>query len=127
VNSASSQTNTATITATSTGFTINIQSASENVAYRWVAPATGSLWTIGSVLITDSIAGGSSQGQIALGSHIDWKGPAGALQSVTYQTPGAAAATLLYLSSSETTHPTLQPAVDGNFAVIRLSADQANI
>jgi hypothetical protein len=127
VNSASSQTNKATITATSTGFTINIQSASENVTYQWVAPATGSLWTIGNVLITDSIAGGSPQGQIALGSHIDWIGPAGALQSVTYQTPGTAAATLSYLSSSGTTHLTLQPAVDGNFAVIRLSADQVNI
>jgi hypothetical protein len=126
-NPARSQTATATITATSTGFTINIQSGSESVAYQWVAPATGSLWTIGSVLITDSVAGASPQGQIALGSHIDWIGPAGVLQSVTFQTTGSPTATLAYVSSSGTTHLTLQPAFDGNFAIIRLSADQANI
>jgi len=127
VNPVSSQAATAAITTTSTGFTINVQSGSENIAYQWVAPDTGSLWTIGSVLVTDSVAGASPQGQIALGSHIDWIGPAGVLQSVTYQTTGTLAATLSYLSSSGTTHLTLQPAFDGNFAVIRLSADQANI
>jgi hypothetical protein len=126
-NPAHSQTPTAGITTTSTGFTINIQSGSESVAYQWVAPPTGSLWTIGSVLVTDSVAGVSPQGQIALGSHIDWIGPAGALQSVTFQTTGTPTATLSYVSSSGTTHLTLQPAFDGNFAIIRLSADQANI
>jgi hypothetical protein len=127
VSSAGSQTTTATIATNSNGFTINIQSASENVAYQWVPPATGSLWTIGSVLITDSIAGASSQGQIALGSHIDWVGPAGVLQSVAYQTAGNPTATLSYVSSSGITNLTLQPAVDGNFASIRLTADRANI
>jgi Family of unknown function (DUF5696) len=127
VNPTSSQAATAAITITSTGFTINIQSGSESVTYQWVAPDTGSLWTIGSVFVTDSIAGASPQGQIALGSHIDWIGPSGVLQSVTYQTTGTPAATLSYLSSSGTTHLTLQPAFDGNFAVIRLSADRANI
>ena len=124
--SASSQ-NTTAIATTSTGFTINIQSATENVLYQWVAPAAGSLWSIGSVLITDSIAGASSQGQIVLGSHIDWKGPAGALQSVAYQTAGSPAATLSFVSSAGTTHLTLTPLVDGNFAGIRISADQATI
>ena len=125
--SARAQTTSATITTSSTGFTINIRSATENVAYQWVAPPTGTLWTVGSVLITDSIAGASAAGQIALGSHIDWVGPAGVLQSVTYQTTGNPTVTLSYLSSAGTTHLTLQPAVDGNFASIHLSADQANI
>jgi hypothetical protein len=127
VTSASAQNQTSTITVTSTGFTINIQSGPEDVAYQWVAPAPGTLWTIGSVLVTESIAGGSSQGQIALGSHIDWVGPAGVLQSVTYQTSGTTTATLSYLSASGTTHLTLQPLVDGNFAGIRMTADLANI
>jgi hypothetical protein len=127
VTSASAENQTSTITVTSTGFTINIQSGSENVAYQWVAPAPATLWTIGSVLVTESIAGGSSQGQIALGSHIDWVGPAGVLQSVTYQTSGTTTATLSYLSASGTTHLTLQPLVDGNFAGIRMTVDLANI
>jgi hypothetical protein len=127
VNPARTQAATAAITTTSTGFTINIQSGPETVAYQWVAPTSGSLWTVGSVLITDSVAGASPQGQITLGSHIDWIGPAGALQSVTYQTTGTPTATLSYLSSSGTTHLTLQPTFDGNFAVIKLSADRADI
>jgi hypothetical protein len=97
VDSASSQTNTATIATTSTGFTINIQSASENVAYEWVAPATGSLWTIGSVLIADSIAGASPEGPIALGFPYRLGRACGAFQSVTYRTTGTPTATLSYL------------------------------
>jgi hypothetical protein len=116
-----------TITVTSNGFTINIQSGSESAAYQWVAPAPGTLWTIGSVIVSDSIGGTSPQGQIVLESHIDWVGPAGALQSVTYQTSGTTTATLSYLSASGTTHLTLQPLVDGNFAGIRMTADQDNI
>jgi hypothetical protein len=127
VNPARTQAATAAITTTSTGFTINIQTGSETLAYQWVAPPSGSLWMVGSVLITDSVAGASPLGQIALGSHIDWIGPAGALQSVTCQTTGTPTATLSYLSSSGPTHLTLQPSFDGNFAVIRLSADRANI
>jgi hypothetical protein len=62
-----------------------------------------------------------------MGSHVDWVGPAGVLQSVSYQTAGTPAATLSYLSAAGTTHLTLQPLVDGNFAGIRMSADQPNI
>ena len=127
VGSASSQNTSSSIAATSTGFIINIQSGSENVTYQWVAPPAGTLWTIGSVLVTDSIGGASSPGQIVLGSHIDWVGPAGVLQSLTYQTSGSPTATLSYASSAGTTHLTLQPLVDGNFAGIHVSADQPNI
>ncbi len=49
------------------------------------------------------------------------------LQSLTYQTSGSPTATLSYASSAGTTHLTLQPLVDGNFAGIHVSADQPNI
>jgi hypothetical protein len=116
-----------TVSVTSTGFTINIHSGSENVTYQWVAPAVGTLWDIGSVLVTDSINGASPQGQIPLGSHIDWVGPAAVLQSVSYQTGSSPSATLLYSGPTGVTHLTLEPFYDGNFAGITMFADRPNI
>jgi hypothetical protein len=124
--SASAQTNN-TVSVTSTGFTINIQSGSENVTYQWVAPAIGTLWDIGSVLVTDSINGASPQGQIPMSSHIDWVGPGLVLQSVSYQTGSSPSAVLTYSDSAGVTHLTLRPFYDGNFAGITMYADRPNI
>ena len=74
---------------TSTGFLIRIQSPTENISYQWVALPTGSLYSIGTVSVTDSIGGASPQGQISLNSSMDWIGPSESLQSVVYQTTGA--------------------------------------
>jgi hypothetical protein len=123
---ASAQTSN-TIAVTSTGFTINIQSSTEKVTYQWVAPAAGTLWNVGSVLVTDSINGASPQGQIPLGSHMDWVGPAGALQSVSYKTGSSPSATLLYSSSAGVTHITLEPYVDRNFLGVVIFADRPDI
>jgi hypothetical protein len=116
-----------TVTVTSTGFLIRIQSATENISYQWVAPPTGSLYSIGTVLITDSISGASPQGQISLNSGMDWIGPSESLQSVAYQTTGAPTATLTYLGPSGTTHLKVSPLVDGSFACLRLIADRATL
>lgn len=113
-----------TVTATSTGFTIQIRSATETVNYQWLAPLPGSHYSLGSVLITDSIAGASPQGQLTLSSHIDWIGPSESLQSVVYQ---ANTATLSFAGPNGITHLIMAPLVDGNFAGIRLSADQPTI
>ena len=123
---ASAQQTSSSVTLTSTGFLIKVQSGTETVSYQWVAPAAGSMYSLGSVLVADSIGGGSPQGQIDLSSHIDWRGASEALQSVTYQASGPAA-TLSFLASGKSTHLTLTPVVDGRFAGIRLSADQSSI
>ena len=116
-----------TVTVTSTGFSIQIRIVGETINYQWVAPVPGSLYSLGAVVVTDSIAGSSPQGQLTLNSHIDWKGPSEALQSVVYQTTDSPTATLSFSGPTGTTHVTLNPLVDGNFAGIRLSADQATI
>jgi hypothetical protein len=124
---AAAQPLTHTVTVTSTGFLIRIQSPTENISYQWVAPSTGSLYSIGTVLITDSINGASPQGQISLNSGMDWIGPSESLQSVAYQTAGAPSATLTYLGPNGTTHLTISPLVDGSFAGLRFSADRATL
>jgi hypothetical protein len=124
---ARSQQVTHSIAITSIGFSIQIKSATEEVTYQWVAPLPGSLYSLGSILVTDSIAGGSPQGQLTLASHIDWIGASEELKSVAYQTTGAPAATLSFAGPTGQTHLTLSPLVDGYFLGIRLSADQANI
>jgi hypothetical protein len=118
---------THTVTVTSSGFLIRIQSPTENISYQWVAPATGSLYSAGTMLINDSIGGGSPEGQISLSSGMDWIGPSESLQSVVYQTTGAPAATLTYLGPNGTTHLTVSPLVDGSFACLRFSADRATL
>jgi hypothetical protein len=124
---AATQPLTHTVTVTSTGFLIRIQSPTENISYEWVAPPTGSLYSIGTVLIADSISGASPQGQISLNSGMDWIGPSASLQSVVYQTAGAPTATLTYLGPNGTTHLTVSPLVDGSFACLRFSADRPTL
>jgi hypothetical protein len=123
--SARAQKITSTVTLTSTGFAIKVQSSTETVTYQWIAPTTGTMYSIGSMTITDSISGASPQGQIAFGSHLDWRGPSQALQSITYQANGTA--TLLYVGPFGSTHITLTPQVDGRFAAIHLTADLATV
>ena len=118
---------TGTVTVTSTGFTMKVQSATEMVTYQWVAPVNGSLYTIGSMIITDSIAGASPLGRIQFDSHLDWIGPSEALQSIAYQTSGSPTATLLFVGPNGATHLTLAPMFDGRFAAMHLSADQPTI
>jgi hypothetical protein len=122
---ANAQQVTSTVTTTSTGFAIKVQSSAETVTYQWIAPTTGSMYTIGSMTVTDSIAGASPQGQISFTSHIDWRGPSAALQSITYQATGAA--TLTFLGPSGTTHIVITPQVDGRFAALHLTADEPTV
>jgi hypothetical protein len=61
------------------------------------------------------------------GSHIDWRGPSEALQSIAYVTSGRPSVTLTFQGSSGMTHLTLTPSVDGRFAAIGLLADQPSI
>jgi hypothetical protein len=124
---AAAQPLTNTVTVTSTGFLIRIQSPTENTSYQWVAPPIGSLYSAGTVLITDSIGGASPQGQISLSSGMDWIGSPESLQSVAYQTTGTPTATLTYLGPNGTTHLTVNPLVDGSFACLRFSADRATL
>ncbi len=124
---AAAQRLTHTVTVTSNGFLMRIQSPTENISYQWVAPPTSSLYSVGTVLITDSISGASPQGEISLNSGMDWIGPSGSLQSVSYQTTGTPSATLTYLSPNGTTHLTVSPLVDGNFACLHFSADRPTI
>ncbi len=121
------QQTTNTVTVTSAGFSMRVQSATETVTYQWLAPATGSLYSVGSMIITDSISGASPQGQIEFGSHLDWRGPSEALQSIAYQTSGTPAATLSFLGPNGTTHLTLTPMFDDRFASIHLTADQPTV
>lgn len=118
---------THTVSLTPTGFSVQVRSATETVNYQWLAPLPGSLYSLGSILVTDSIAGGSPQGQLTLSSHIDWIGASEALQSVVYQTTSGPSATLSFAGPTGQTHLTLSPLVDGDFLSIRLSADEANI
>jgi uncharacterized protein DUF5696 len=117
-------TSTSTITPTSSGFTIQITSGSEVLQYRWQAPALGSLYSFGSVSVTDSIDGGSPQAEITLPSKIDWVGPSKGLQSVSID-PGSARATLTFANSSGVMHLSVAPVVDGLFAGLHFTADQA--
>jgi hypothetical protein len=118
---------THTVTVTSTGFSIQIQSPAESVTYQWVAPAVGSLYSVGTVLITDSVNGASPQGQITLSSGMDWIGPSEALRSVAYPSNSGVAVILTFSGPTGTTNLTLAPLVDGAFAGISFSADAANI
>jgi hypothetical protein len=84
---------TSKITPTSNGFTIQINSGSEILKYQWQAPALNSLYSVGSVTVTDSVDGASPQAEITLSSKIDWVGPSRKLQSVSID-PASAKATL---------------------------------
>jgi hypothetical protein len=118
---------THTIAVTSTGFQIGIHSQNENVNYQWLAPLPGSSYSMGTVVVTDSINGSSPQGQIALGSGMDWIGPSEVVQSITYQAASVPTITLTFLGPDGTTHLTVSPIVDGSFVGLRLSADRATI
>jgi hypothetical protein len=115
-----------TITSTSDGFTIQIQNGSELLKYQWQAPALGSLYSVGSVTVTDSIDGASPQAEITLPSKIDWIGPSSKLQSVSIN-PGSARATLTFANSSGVVHLSIAPLADGLFAGLHFAADQAAI
>ena len=117
-------TSTSTITPTSNGFTIQINSGSEVLKYQWQAPALGSLYTVGSVTVTDSIDGASPQAEITLPSKIDWVGPSRGLQSVSVD-PASAKATLTFSNSSGVMHLSVAPVVDGLYAGLHFAADQA--
>lgn len=114
------------ITPTSDGFTIQIQSGSELLQYRWQAPALDSLYSVGSVTVTDSVDGASPQAEITLPSKIDWIGPSRKLQSVSIN-PGSAKATLTFANSSGVMHLSIAPLADGLFAGLHFAADQAAI
>lgn len=117
-------TSTSTVTPTSTGFTIQIANGSEVVQYQWQAPARGSLYSVGTMTMTDSINGASSQAEITLSSHIDWIGPSKALQSVSID-PTSGTATLTFANSSGVMHLSVAPVVDGLFAGLHFGADKA--
>ncbi|HTF64794.1 MAG TPA: DUF5696 domain-containing protein, partial [Edaphobacter sp.] len=117
---------TSTITAASSGFTIQINSGSEVLKYQWQAPAVGSLHSAGSVTVTDSIDGASPQAQITMASQLDWVGPSRGLQSVSID-PASARATLTFANSSGVMHLSVEPVVDGLFAGLHFGADQAVI
>lgn len=117
-------TSTSTITPASNGFTIQIASGSEVVRYQWQAPAIGSLYSVGSVTVTDSIDGASEQAEITLPSKIDWVGPSKGLQSVSID-PASGTATLTFANSSGVMHLSVAPVVDGLFAGLHFAADQA--
>src|ERR1700753_2731040 len=93
-----SSTPTSTITATSRGFTIQITDGSESTQYQWNAPALGSLYSIGSMSVTDSIDGASPQAELTLASKIDWVGPSRGLQSISID-PAAVNMTLTFVNS----------------------------
>jgi hypothetical protein len=117
-------TSTSIITATSNGFTIQITSGSEVVQYQWQAPARGSLYSVGTMTITDSIDGASPQAELTLASKIDWVGPSKALQSVSID-PASANATLTFANSSGVMHLSIAPVADGLYAGLHFGADQA--
>jgi hypothetical protein len=119
-------TSTSVIKATSTGFIIQVNSGSEVIKYQWQAPALGSLYSVGSVTVTDSIDGASPQAEITLPSRIDWISPSRKLQSVSID-PTSARATLTFVSSSGVMHLSVDPVVDGLFAGLHFGADQAAI
>ncbi|MGB9414719.1 MAG: DUF5696 domain-containing protein, partial [Acidobacteriaceae bacterium] len=117
-------TSTSTITPTSNGFTIQIKSGSEVLKYQWQAPALTSLYSVGSVTVTDSMDGASPQAEFTLSSKIDWVGPSKGLQAVSID-PASATATLTFANSSGVMHLSVAPAVDGLFAGLHFAADQA--
>ena len=112
---------------TANGFTINIASGTDNVEYQFVTPAIGSLYSIGSILISDSIGGASPQGQITLPSNIDWLGGSKSLQAITYQQSSPYTVVMTFGSPAGTTRLTITPLVDGKFAGLKLSADSPAI
>lgn len=114
------------ITATATGFVIEFVTAQEDVRYEWISPQLGTSYSLGSVVVTDSVGGQSTQGQISLAAGIDWTGGTSVLQSMS-QTTGAVSETLVYSGSAGTTHLTVSPVVDGLFAGLRFSADKPTI
>jgi hypothetical protein len=117
---------TSTITATSNGFTIQVTSGSEVAKYQWQAPAIGSLYSVGSVTVTDSINGASPQAEITLASKIDWVGPSRKLESISIN-PTSARTTLTFVNSAGVMHLSVVPVVDGLFAGLHFGADQAVI
>lgn len=114
---------TSTITPASNGFTIQINAGSEAVQYQWQAPALGSLHSVGTVTVTDSINGASPAAAITFSSQLDWVGPSKGLQSVSID-PASATAMLTFANSSGVMHLSVAPVVDGLFAGLHLSADQ---
>jgi hypothetical protein len=117
-------TSTSKITPTNGGFIIQISSGSEVLKYQWQAPALHSLYSVGSVTVTDSIGGASPQAEITMPSKIDWVGPSRGLQSVSID-PSSAKATLTFANSSGVMHLSVAPVVDGLFAGLHFAADQA--
>jgi hypothetical protein len=117
---------TSTIKPTNGGFIIQINSGSEVLKYQWQAPALNSLYSVGSVTVTDSIDGASPQAEITLSSKIDWIGPSRKLQSVSID-PASARATLTFANSSGVMHLSVAPIVDGLFAGLHFAADQATM
>jgi hypothetical protein len=115
---------TSKVTPTNGGFIIQINSGSEVLKYQWQAPALGSLYSVGSVTVTDSLDGASPQAEITLPSKIDWIGPSRKLQSVSID-PTSAKATLTFANSSGVMHLSVAPVVDGLFAGLHFGADQA--
>jgi hypothetical protein len=115
------------ITATANGFAIEFVSAVEDVRYEWTAPAPGTMYSAGSIVVTDSVGGQSVQGQIPLSSGIDWIGGAEVLQSTVPQTTNGISETLVFSKAGAITHLTLTPIVDGVFAGIKFAADQPTI
>lgn len=124
---ASASSTTHAITVTANGFAIEFVSPQEDIRYEWTAPAPGSSYSVGSVVVTDSVGGQSVHGQISLSSGIDWIGGTEVLQSTTTQTTNGISVTLAFSKAGTITHLTLTPVVDGIFAGIKLVSDQPTI
>ena len=118
---------THTCTPTHTGFIMEIVTSLEDVRYEWVAPPVGAEYSVGSLVITDTVNGQSSQQQISLASKIDWVGPGSKLQSAAAPVNGAIGETLTYFGPSGTTHLTVSPVIDGLFAGLKFNADKPNM
>jgi hypothetical protein len=120
---AHANTPTSTIYPTNNGFTIQIASGQELIRYQWQAPAPGSLYSVGTMTVTDSINGASPQAEITFASKIDWVGPSRSLQSVSVN-PATSNATLTFANSSGVMHLSVTPVADGLFAGLHFAADQ---